>query len=76
MADCLDELKNSSRVILTPNHREFKRLYVRVFGDQEIDEITEDHVKSLSHRLGVNVFCKGSKDIISNGNEGMIYRLI
>ncbi|KAI6189883.1 ATP-dependent (S)-NAD(P)H-hydrate dehydratase [Aphelenchoides bicaudatus] len=72
VADCLDELKNSSRVILTPNHREFKRLYEKVFSGQQIDGITEEHVKSLASNLGVNVFCKGEKDFITDGREVLI----
>jgi NAD(P)H-hydrate repair Nnr-like enzyme with NAD(P)H-hydrate dehydratase domain len=69
----LDELKNSCRVILTPNHNEFKRLYQKVL-DKKLDqnaEITQDQVKELSTKLGgVNVFCKGNNDIITNGTDG------
>jgi len=75
IADCLDELKNCSRVILTPNHREFKRLYQRVFPDQKLtneEEITKDYVKKLSSKLGVNILCKGDKDIITDGKQVLI----
>lgn len=70
----MDELKNSPRVILTPNHREFKRLYQRVFPDEQFDEkLIEAHAKNLASNLGVNVFCKGVQDIITDGNEGLLF---
>jgi len=72
VADCLDDLKDCSRVILTPNRREFKRLYERVFSDQQVDDVTEEHVKELSSKLGVNVLCKGDNDIITDGDEVLI----
>ncbi|KAI6213580.1 hypothetical protein M3Y94_00166700 [Aphelenchoides besseyi] len=70
VADCLDELQGCKRVILTPNYREFLRLYETVFPDKKLEgEATEEHVKELASRLGVNILRKSEKDIITDGNK-------
>ncbi|CAD5224105.1 unnamed protein product [Bursaphelenchus okinawaensis] len=68
MGDCIQELKACPNVILTPNHREFDRLYETVFSDRK-SEGSAENVKELAKELGVIVFRKGEEDFITNGDQ-------
>lgn len=67
-------------VVLTPNVVEFGRLWESIKSeDYKPEEIQEDpamHVKALSNALGgVTIVQKGSKDLISNGEETLVVDL-
>nr|CAD2204337.1 unnamed protein product [Meloidogyne enterolobii] len=74
--DCFKELSLGdcrNNLLITPNHREFERLYSKVFPEKQIDEKNiREHVKELAAILGIVIIRKGEKDIISDGNELMI----
>ncbi|KAF7639632.1 ATP-dependent (S)-NAD(P)H-hydrate dehydratase [Meloidogyne graminicola] len=74
--DCFKELSlNDCRnnLLITPNHREFERLYSKVFPEKQINEKNIiEHVKELAAFLGITIVRKGEKDIISNGTELII----
>ncbi|KAH7730548.1 YjeF [Aphelenchoides avenae] len=66
LLDCIDSVKGCKNVLLTPNHREFQRLYKSVFPEREGDEA--DDVKALASKLGVNIIRKGEDDVITDGD--------
>lgn len=65
--DCLTQVRGCSNIILTPNFREFERLYKHVFPNSHDSEHTEK-VKYLASNLAINVFAKGENDVITDGN--------
>lgn len=74
--DCFKELSLGdcrNNLLITPNHREFERLYSKVFPEKQIDEKNiKENVKELAAILGITIVRKGEKDIISDGNELII----
>lgn len=76
--DCLKELAEgcSGNVVITPNHREFSRLFSCVFPEERVDEMqsseAEEQTKKLAHRLGITLVRKGERDLISNGEKLVI----
>uniref|UniRef100_A0A1I7RRM6 ATP-dependent (S)-NAD(P)H-hydrate dehydratase n=1 Tax=Bursaphelenchus xylophilus TaxID=6326 RepID=A0A1I7RRM6_BURXY len=69
LADCIDEVKACPNVILTPNHREFDRLYEIVFGGQKPQGDITKQVQKLAKELRVIIFRKGEEDIITDGEK-------
>ncbi|KAE9553452.1 hypothetical protein FO519_003324 [Halicephalobus sp. NKZ332] len=65
----LSLLSGCSNVVLTPNHREFDRLWNAVFPTEPQREEVSENVKKIAEKLGVCVVRKGSADIISDGNH-------
>ena len=74
--ECVEELRScKGQVILTPNHREFERLYSKIFSaNKKIEEeknLMEDNnseqVKQLAENLKLCIVKKQSVDIISDG---------
>uniref|UniRef100_A0A915D7Z4 ATP-dependent NAD(P)H-hydrate dehydratase n=1 Tax=Ditylenchus dipsaci TaxID=166011 RepID=A0A915D7Z4_9BILA len=77
LGDCLSSIKKCKNAIVTPNHREFERLYQQVFGRNEIINNTNqqniaDQVKKLASHLGICILRKGDSDIITDGQQVLI----
>ncbi|KAL3077233.1 hypothetical protein niasHS_013222 [Heterodera schachtii] len=73
--ECLELFKGcTDKVIITPNHREFVRLYTQMFPNQQKGEDTDElkiqceMADQLAKHLEVTVMRKGEIDIISNGS--------
>lgn len=66
-----EQIKGYKKLILTPNVMEFSRLFKAVEGtDINVKAITANDVQKLSDLLGnITITCKGSLDIITNGNN-------
>lgn len=58
-----------SKCILTPNYREFQRLFTE-FNLVDVNSIK--NVENLALKLDATIVCKGSQDIISNGHETIV----
>lgn len=72
----LDVIRGNTRVILTPNIVEYKRLRTCVFGDDSKTKTTigsKDDVEQLARALGgVTVVLKGEHDVVSNGSLTLV----
>lgn len=74
MSKKLEIIKGYKKAILTPNFPEFGRLYEAAFnGTKAVEEKLKsgEAAKELANHLGCTVFQKGSKDIITDGAEGL-----
>ncbi|KAI1711786.1 carbohydrate kinase domain-containing protein [Ditylenchus destructor] len=70
LADCLKEAQGCKNAIITPNHREFDRLYDAIWPHEESNGLSDiDRVKKLSSHLGVCFLRKSDSDIITNGQR-------
>uniref|UniRef100_A0A914DAV2 ATP-dependent (S)-NAD(P)H-hydrate dehydratase n=1 Tax=Acrobeloides nanus TaxID=290746 RepID=A0A914DAV2_9BILA len=70
----INEVKGCTNVCLTPNRREFKKLYESVLKEK-LDESKDPiiGVTKLSQELeNVSILCKGKEDSISIGSESVI----
>ncbi|CAF0713339.1 unnamed protein product [Brachionus calyciflorus] len=76
LADEISLIKGYKKCILTPNFKEFKRLYEKTFKDEEYNEVSIqvtlelkcEAVKKLAENLGhLTILKKGKIDIISDG---------
>lgn len=60
----------TNNIVITPNHREFARLYSHVFPKEPLQDVNMDkHTQKLAKRLGVCIVRKGAIDYISDGQQ-------
>uniref|UniRef100_A0A915CWG5 ATP-dependent (S)-NAD(P)H-hydrate dehydratase n=1 Tax=Ditylenchus dipsaci TaxID=166011 RepID=A0A915CWG5_9BILA len=71
LPECLNQLKGCHNVVITPNYREFDRLYSKVVSNSSNGGSKVVRAKQLAHQLEVVVLAKDQVDIISD--MGIVY---